>query len=735
MKRTILALALLSSCATAGPESAVDPGAGASEPAVAAPEASVASTEASDALKLGRAYPASSLHEVVLAPDGDAALSLDERGEVRLWPRLATTDEVVPVLLPLRDSAWLSVAPMPGAEGVRAFAVASIGVSGTARVDRVEIDEGGQATLRELLVLGPEDPAFEIHVLSSGDRALLLGHDHSLRLYDLSAAVEEPSKAELARHAHPGFVPWQLRVQSEPSGGVDHVVAVLAGPTRVAPLVLSRDGIAVGKVSEGLPMDRGPNRNDLALTPDGKALVLMRRPKAKTREVHLYRVDLASGATTLLGGRIDSWHRARMLVTGSHQVLLDEGTSRGQLFDLAGAAPLEEIRTVTKRGKTRPAPAIVDGEARVLPRRLEFGRRSPDAASKYAWGDLNQRMRGAFVRRRMAVSVRNGVRVVPDQRTLVVDPLAEPHHYVHGTQRPSRVTSVAFSPDSSRLLAVGGRVTSLRAGVGDTDPAVQASEASALRWSLAMHLGADGTVTSFGRDRYVRTGRLEPNGEFVESSSVRIRMQGDPDAARFVDEPGQPLRLLFSNYRSGRAVEVFEIGQTEQRAPTEEEKPRFDALLAREMEPGTDGVRFRAREVKMHWERWSGTHARVYELAREHEGESVAVPLGRRRPDLLRFDPKGGRLLVLVDGAALVYDAASLERLWVRAVPGGSSATFSADGERVAIGHGAGVSVFSMKDGTPQLEHSTALPVHTEKLDTEGVEDNVVDAALRYPGQ
>ena len=71
-----------------------------------------------------------------------------------------------------------------------------------------------------------------------------------------------------------GFVPWQLRVVDGPKAV--HVAAILAGPTRVQPLRLAGDQIMIAGEPRTVELDRGPNLNDLQLTPEGQAIVVER---------------------------------------------------------------------------------------------------------------------------------------------------------------------------------------------------------------------------------------------------------------------------------------------------------------------------------------------------------------------------------------------------------------------------------------------------------------------------
>jgi hypothetical protein len=269
--------------------------------------------------------------EVWLDPRASAALSVDTKGGVRLWPNLPTTTseltKLAPVRVPIREPRTLSLARTSG----DAFVIAAIDTSQATRVIEIELDAEGNAGVRERFSLPPNDPLLELHAFDGGERLLGLGVDHRLRLYDGEGQL-------LSVFSEYGFSPWQLRVSGPAQAPT--LAVVLAGPTRLQRIAIEGDVIAKRGAAHPLRLDRGPNLNDLALLPAGNSAAVLRRPKAKSGlwvvELH----DLDSGAIRVLWGEASSKRRLRMHVLSDDALLLESHTGEGYRVELAQAVLL-----------------------------------------------------------------------------------------------------------------------------------------------------------------------------------------------------------------------------------------------------------------------------------------------------------------------------------------------------------------------------------------------------------
>jgi hypothetical protein len=367
----------------------------------------------------GHARP---LTEAWLDPTATAALSLDEAGEVRLWPLLSSTtgaSELAPIRVPLHEPSQLSFARTSAGS----YVIAALDTMQAARVLEIRIDEAGQARMLERLRIPPSDPLLELNVLPGGERLLALGVDHRIRLLDRHGATLE----QLVEH---GFVPWQLRIAG--SGDALHLAAVLTSPTRVQRLELVDDRLRRVGTPLAIELDRGPNHNDLVLTPDGRAVVLLRRPKPKTKQWSLQRIDLESGAVRVLTGEVEQEIRPRLHLVDAERALLEDGSGRGFWVDLRG-------------GMEQPA-------GFVLPELLEDLPPSARVVAQPA------RLAGSTADQRMRASVVAGLRVVPDGRALILDPLdSDQHHRLGHAAADSQV--VALDGDGSHVAwQLGGAV-------------------------------------------------------------------------------------------------------------------------------------------------------------------------------------------------------------------------------------------------------------------------------------
>jgi hypothetical protein len=355
----------------------------------AAPELEHAQKVELPGLALVRGGHATSIVDVFLSPDASAALTLDGEGGVRLWPVLDGSRE--PVIIPIDDPNQLSLARTP-----TGFVLAMLDTIGGAEVYEVH-ERAGELSLEARFSIPPSDPQFELHVLDGGQRLLALGMDHRIRLLD----AQGNELSSLAKH---GFVPWQLRHVETPTGVA--LVAILAGPTRVQPLELRDDQLQIVGKPLRVDLDRGPNRNDLALTPDGKHIAAFSRRKWRSGEWKLQLLALADRSETLIEGKLDSEARPRVHLLDGARMLLDDGSGVGQLIALDPALP----STPT----LRPLPGSTE-----------------DTHS--------------------FTSVERGVRVVPNGNHFLVDRLDGDEHVRLGHERLS-MQSAGLSPDGTRVI-------------------------------------------------------------------------------------------------------------------------------------------------------------------------------------------------------------------------------------------------------------------------------------------
>ncbi len=407
---TLLTLLALCACANAGSGPNVGPrkGEATDSPAVATASTTDSADKAADvAQPLVRRLHRHPMTEVVLDAHGTAALTLDDRGELRLWPdvqaehsQVVGADEfAAPVALPDREPIWMSLARSDDG-----FVVATIDTGGTTRVARIVVGSGGEARRIALFELPATDPQFEIHVLDGGERILALGKDHRIRLYDAGGGVR-------SQIDEPGFIPWQLRVVETPGQPVA-LAAVLTQPVRAQGLTIEGDALTIVGEPWMVALDQSPNRNAMALSPDGTTIAALRRV-AKGRGFALQLIELATGTRRVIVGDLDDKVMPRLHYAQNDRVLLETGTGTGWWVDLAQAVP---------RDAEHFPPAVLEPVA--LP--------------------------GAPGELRMQVTLVAGVRAIADVDTLFVDPVAQPGH--------DRLTRQRLR---GSVLALDGRGTTL----------------------------------------------------------------------------------------------------------------------------------------------------------------------------------------------------------------------------------------------------------------------------------
>jgi len=321
---------LASACATQSSESSIAvsaeaPAADASSEA-AVQEAMVEQAEAAHVeIALKASMHPVDVREVVLDPAGKSALTIDDEGGVRLWSDLHAEDVEEPWALPIREPVWMSLA-----QADNGFVAAFIDTAGAATVGRVALSDDGARWIPSFEI-PPMRPMFELHVMDGGQRVLGLGVDHRITLWDTDGqTVAEIDQA--------GFVPWQLRV-SQPKGEAPKILAVLAGPVSVQPIELNNDALAVTGEPRAVALDRGPNRNDLAMSPDGKVVTALRRPKARGKRFELEIIDIASGERKIMAAESDERMRPRVHPIDSTKVMMESGSGSAFYVDFEVAQP------------------------------------------------------------------------------------------------------------------------------------------------------------------------------------------------------------------------------------------------------------------------------------------------------------------------------------------------------------------------------------------------------------
>ncbi len=323
--RHLACLALLGAACSNTPSEAAKPHAPTPAPESAADVAAVAESDTPARVKPSVALEAKHhlgfMREVVLSPDGKAALSLDRHGEVRLWP--AYEEGTVPFALPVAEPLWMSLAATK-----TGYLAAFIDTSGGAHVATIDVTDGA-ARWTTAFDVPPTDPMFELHVLEGGQRILALGVDHRLRLWDAEGAT----LAELDEH---GVIPWQLRVEHD--GTRTHAAAVQFSPVRIQRLQVGDDGLKLVGEPQPLAIDQSPNRNDIGMSPDGRYATAMQKPKPKEGRFEIEVVDLHDGTRRMLVAESDTKFRPRVHPR-TDAVIAETGSGAAMKLPLEQAVP------------------------------------------------------------------------------------------------------------------------------------------------------------------------------------------------------------------------------------------------------------------------------------------------------------------------------------------------------------------------------------------------------------
>jgi len=511
---TLLGLGLLAATACANrPTETLEHDLSARPPSEATSEGTVANASTAQrpvseqSVPLVRSLHETTMSEVVLDARGEAALTLDTDGGVRLWPALRSDAAGAPWALPVQEPNWLSLA-RDGGEG---FVVGFVDTAGGARVAHVVV-EGGQARMVSRFEIPTTDPLLELHVLDGGERILALGLDHRVRLYDRTGAL-------VGGIDRAGFVPWQLRVSERP-GKPPALAVVLVGPPRVQTVVMNGDSLELVGEPRGVALDQGPNRNDLSLSPDGTTVVALRRPRAKGSRFTIQLIDLATNERRMMAIDVDGRVRPRLHLVDDQRALLESGTGQGFWVDLSAAKPWTSGTDKAAIDALVPVPL----QAVPLP------------ASSQA--------------ERMHATVAAGVRAVPTPHALVVDALDEAGHLELGAA-PVRPIATALDTTGTRAAWSLGRTILL----DETDGGGLLRELPALESPVVeLAFVGDGALLALSADGRASLLRSE-DGQTIASarvplswglaaSSFRREGAGAGSLAVLTNRPQDPLQVL-----------------------------------------------------------------------------------------------------------------------------------------------------------------------------------------------
>ncbi len=613
-----------------------------------------------DSLALGRGLHLAPMTEAVVDPSATAALTMDATGGVRLWQDLRAEDVALPLSLPVVDPAWMSIARRGGG-----YLLAFVDAAGGAVLAQVD-PKGDTPHWIPVRTIAPTDPVFEIHALADGQRFLGLTVDHRILLWDAEGN-------ELAQLDEPGFVPWQLRVAQTP-GRAPSVLAVLAGPSRVQRIEVGEDTLRRSGDALAVSLDRGPNRNDLGLAPDGKTLVTLQGPRGRGSRFEVEFTDLASGERTVAAAETDGKGRPRMHLVSGQRVLLETGSGQGLWLERAAAAPWP-----------RPADEAV---REALP--LATTSATPLPASD-AEG-------------RMHTSVVAGLRVAPGPRGLVVDPLDD---------APSRrLAARSFSPAAVALDATGSRVAWATGAEIVLEPV---ADGGAPLGSIAA--GADGTsfLAFVGEDQIVRMSHkgdttLHPIAGGDPTASTRIEFEWGLGRAGWLTQDGLAGDIVVSSIKPTeplRVLHVDESGFGEVRAvPRKEQaswphagKPRNVGSrdwLAR-LGLSHDQAQLRDAKIEITEPDPRGRYLAIAQKSEHHEGFDSAA-------DTWVVGPH--------DYVVTVYDRQEQMRRFTVPAPALRDLAWSGDGSRLAIVYAGGGIVFDAATGEAVLSrHDLGLDV------------------------
>lgn len=299
---------------------------------------------------------ASTIARLAIDPTGQAALSSDNGGSVRLWPALDGSRE--PLVVPIRDPRQLALA----GDGNGSWTLALLDAAGGARVVAVAAD----GAMQPLASLSPTDSLFELIVLPGGERLLAVGKDHVIRLLDRHGT-------ELDRIDEPSLRPATLRQVIDGEGN-SQVVAVTAGEfdgkqsrfvVDILPLVLDGDQLALAPTRTSISLDSPPTSDNPSLSPDGRAIVYLQRQRIGSTTWLVAAKQLADGKQVSHDSQLMPGLQPRLVPMPRGRVLLDDGTGIGRVVDLQQRRV--ELLALRSSPQLNHQAAVFAGHVRVAP--------------------------------------------------------------------------------------------------------------------------------------------------------------------------------------------------------------------------------------------------------------------------------------------------------------------------------------------------------------------------------
>jgi len=609
------------------------------EAVVAAAEAQAQAQAEASPVAVARSLHHAGITEVVLDPRGEAALTIDSGGGVRLWPELGTDAKSDPIEIPAFEPVWMSLA-----RSSNGYVAAFIDTAGGTQVGRVTVGEQDGPMWTPLFSRSATDPQFELHVLDGGERILALGVDHRIQVWDTRGET-------VAMMDEQGFVPWQLRV-SQPEGEDPKILAVVAGPVRVQSLAF--DGTSLSREGEPrvVALDRGPNRNDLVMSPDGTTVTALRRPKSREPRFELEIINVASGDRTIIAADSDTAKRPRVHMIDATRVLMESGTGQGFYVDLEAGVPWP--------------PADGDPDRTLI---------EATALSMFA-------LPGSTQKSRMHSTVVDGVRVVPLDNGLVVDALGEDKH--HTLEKAGfRATAVALDATGERVAWGSAKsiVVEPTSGVG----ALAKLDGTKGSLSQLAFVGETGLVTLDSAGR-VSLRNLEGSDE-VASKRIPVDW-GLSGAGWRAGEDGSSGQLVLASTRPNSALAALNVTESALGAASE--------IAAGERALWPEGGKPRGVESSTWIERlgmsWGELDLRVAEVKfTEPSPDGALLAIAQKTEHVSFFDEE---VDAWVEGphnfVITVVDRESSKPLWTARAHGLGDMAWSGDGKRFGYADGRG---------------------------------------------
>lgn len=627
-------------------------------------------------------------HEVELDPRGEVALTLDAHGGLRLWPAIRSGDPELcsPYVLPIREPMWMTLA-----QADDGFVVATIDTANAGQVVAVQPSaDGREAKLTPLFSIPPSDPLLELHALDGGQRFLALGVDHRVRLYDRSGTL-------ISVIDQRSFAPWQLRVVHGEPGQPPKLAAILAQPLRVQALELHDDQLSIRAEPRTVVLDRGPNRNDLALSPDGETVAALRRRSGRSREFSIELIDLETDARRLVAGTSDSVIRPRMHFVDAERLLLETGSTRGRgmWIELAKAELLADPSDADPKGDVAKRLAKSKHDTIPLAASAEHKPSFFDPELDPPW-DHGERMYASVV---------TGLRVnIERDRTnkLIIDPLDSDRHF-----------ALSGSVLAHQALALDHTGAHAAVALPDKQLRIVRIDGSAEPVDIAHDL-ANVAFAAFVDDRHVvlvggtqlrlidtQARQVVATRKLEQAWGVAaIAFHHDADGTGGLlgyrsGKPSEPIRLI--------AIDQGQLGETTTLARPQR-KQWLDILQIGDAEAGSLFGMTASQAYDRVDEYTSDRTGRMFFteksprtplIMRENtEQRTIVLPAGQGR--ILSVSPEGSKIAIVQfrkrddsrdreDHLLSVIDVASGQRLWTIGSSTIAAPSWSADGGRIVV--------------------------------------------------